>query len=131
MWKHLLCVILAFWFIYACSEKKSETEYYQTASDLYSDEAWEEAVGAYSKLLETYPNGEHTSNALFMIGFIHANYTKKFEEAEKYYNEFIEKYPDDGMVSSAKYELENLGKDINELPIFKDLQEEEKKNAEE
>ena len=131
MWKHLFCIILAFLVFYACGEKKSETEYYQSAQDLYSHEALEDAIVAYSKQLEAYPDGEHSSKALFMIGFIHANYTKKLEEAKNYYNVFIEKYPDDALVNSAKYELENLGKDINELPIFKDLEEQEKLNAEE
>ena len=126
MWKRLLGMMFVFLFLYSCSEKQSETEYLQSAYQLYTDEAYEEAIAAFAKILEDYPKGEHTSKAMFMIGFIHANYTKNYEEAKKYYNNFIEKYPDDAMVSSAKYELDNLGKDINELPIFKDLDEEEK-----
>ena len=39
----------------------------------------------------------------------------------------MEKYPEHELVSSAKYELETLGKDINELDIFKNIEEKEKK----
>jgi TolA-binding protein len=72
-------------------------------------------------VVKNYPTGKFTAQSIFLIGFIANNYTKDLEEARKYYQMFIDKYPDNELISSAKYELENLGKDVDALPIFKDL----------
>ena len=52
---------------------------------------------------------------------INANDLKNFEEAGKFYKKFIDKYPDHDLADDAQYELNNLGKDINELPMFQNI----------
>jgi TolA-binding protein len=104
-----------------CSEKKSEEEQYTIANDLYNNQEYEKAIVNFKKVIDWYPKGKFTATSIFLIGFISNNYTKDLDEAKKYYQMFIDKYPDHEMISSAKYELENLGKDIDSLPIFKDL----------
>jgi TolA-binding protein len=113
-------------FLFSCSDTKTEEEYYKLAYDQYNDEKYDESVNNFKSLLENYPDGQNSPNAMFMIGFICANHSKKLDEAKIYYNMFMEKYPKHELVSSAKYELETLGKDINELDIFKDIEKEEK-----
>ena len=65
-----------------------------------------------------------------MLGFIYANSLENLEEAKKYYSLFIEKYPNHDLADDAQYELNNLGKDINELPFFKGMEAEEKGSEE-
>jgi len=102
----------------ACETKKTELEYFQVGYDFYNDQQPEKAIENFKKLLDNYPDGEKAAGATFMIGFIYANNLENYEAARIFYNKFIEKYPDHELVSSAQYELETLGKDINELDIF-------------
>jgi outer membrane protein assembly factor BamD (BamD/ComL family) len=103
----------------ACSSKRStETEYLTAAYDQYNKGSYEEAIKNFKKIIEFYDNGQHAAKAMFMVGFINANHIKNYEEAKKYYNMFIEKYPQNELKNDAEFELQNLGKDINDLPIF-------------
>lgn len=102
-----------------CGKKLGEKEYFDMAYQHMNKEQWSEAEKNFQKILDDYPNGMYSSKALFMIGFVNANYLKNFEKARKYYSEFLEKYPNHELADDAKYELENLGKDINELPFLK------------
>ena len=122
----IIVILFTVVFMFSCSETKTEDEYYKLAHDQYNAEKYEEAIENFVSLIENYPKGANTPNTIFMIGFIYANHLKDFENAKKYYNLFLEKYPEHELVSSAKYELETLGKDINDLDIFKNIEEEEK-----
>lgn len=121
MYKHMMVYLLVLLvLVVACSKKKTEQEYFQTAYEQFNKEKYAEAVQNFEKVLEYYPQGENAPKAMFMIGFIHANNTKNYDEAKKYYTLFIEKYPQHELAASAEYELKTLGQDINQLPIFQD-----------
>ncbi|TFG98895.1 MAG: outer membrane protein assembly factor BamD [Calditrichales bacterium] len=120
----VLVALLSLSVLIGCSEKKTEAEYFQMAYDHYNKEAYPEAITNFKNILEYYPQGDNAPKATFMIGFIYANNTKDLEEAKKYYTLFIEKYPEHDLADDAKYELETLGQDINDLPMFKDTEAE-------
>jgi len=106
----------------ACSTKLSEKEYFDAGYEQYNKQNFEEALKNFKLLIDYYPDGEFASRSVFMIGFINANHVNNLDEAKEYYTLFIEKYPDDDLVASAKYELETLGKSIDELPIFQKME---------
>ena len=119
MKKCISFLIVMFIIISACGSKKStETEYLTAAYDQYNKGSYEEAIKNFKKIIEFYGNGQHAAKSMFMVGFINANHTKNYEEAKEYYNMFIEKYPQHELKNDAEFELQNLGKDINDLPIF-------------
>lgn len=130
MFKYLFSLALIFlvFNFFVCSEKKSEEEYFKTAQDFFNKEEFQSAIENYSKIIDYYPNGINSPKSLFMIAYIYANHIKNYEEAKKYYTMFIEKYPDHDLTRSAEYELETLGQDINELSIFKKIEEENAKS---
>lgn len=103
-----------------CSKEAGEKEYFDLAYQYMSKEQWKEAEQNFQKILDKYPNGVYSSKALFMVAFINANYMDNQKKARKYYTEFLEKYPKHDLADDAKYELENLGKDIDDLPFLKD-----------
>ena len=73
--------------------------------------------------MDEYPSGENRSKAIFMLGFLYANEIKDYEKAEEYYNIVLRDYPNDELNPSARFELDNLGKDIAEFDsIFQDLE---------
>jgi outer membrane protein assembly factor BamD (BamD/ComL family) len=114
--------IMTLFLIMSCSEKKTEQDYYQLANEQYGQEAYADAIENFKIILEEYPEGETTAQSTFMLGFIYANSLENLVEAKKYYTLFIEKYPNHDLADDAQYELNNLGQDINDLPIFKDIQ---------
>ena len=117
----VLVIILTSMFIIGCSTKLSEAEYYKLATEAFNKQDYKKSIENFKNIIDNYPKGQRSSEALFMLGYINANNTNNLEEAEKYYKLFIEKYPDDELTDDAEYELKHLGKDINELPIFQDI----------
>ncbi len=113
--------ILLFLAIFSCSNKVSEEEYYKAAKEAYTKENFNLAVQDFEKLVKNYPEGKRAAEASFMLGFINANDLKNLDAAKKYYTAFIKKYPNHELADDAQYELDNLGKDLNDLPIFKKL----------
>lgn len=109
--------------IISCEKKLSEMEYYQAATEAFNKQDFEKSIDNFKKIIKHYPESQRASDALFMLGYINANHTNDLDAAEKYYKKFIEKYPDSELADDAQYELDHLGKDINELPIFKDSPE--------
>ncbi|GAB4380147.1 MAG: hypothetical protein Kow0042_30050 [Calditrichia bacterium] len=116
----LLMPNLLLLFMWGCEKKLSEEEYFNLAYQYMGKEEWSEAELNFQKVLDEYPQGEYASKALFMVGFINANYLKNYEKARKYYTEFLNKYPDHDLADDAKYEINNLGKNVDELPFLKD-----------
>ena len=106
----------------SCSDSKTEKDYFDLANEQYGMEAYADAIENFKILLDKYPEGETAAKTTFMIGFINANSLKNLEEAKKYYTLFVEKYPDHDLADDAQYELNTLGQDVNDLPIFKDMQ---------
>ncbi len=115
----LLLLAVGVFLITGCGKKMGEKEYFDMAYQQMEKEQWSEAEKYFQKILDNYPEGTYASKALFMIAFVNANYLKNYERAEKYYTEFLNKYPDNELSDDAKYELEHLGKDINDLPFLK------------
>jgi len=116
-----LMLFAALLILFACSSTLTEEEYYNAAKENYSKENYAVAVENFKNLVKYYPEGKRGAEALFMLGFINANDVKDLKEAEKYYKEFIAKYPKHDLTDDAQYELQTLGKDINDLPFFKNL----------
>jgi len=106
----------------ACSKKMGEKEYYDLATQYMTKEDWKQAESYFEKIVQEYPNGIYTSKAIFMIGFINANYLKNYDKARKYYQMFIDKYPKHELADDAKYEIEHLGQNYEDLPFLKEGQ---------
>lgn len=103
----------------SCSQNLNEEDYYNNANELMSQEEWDEAEKNFQNILDKYPDGKFASNAMFMVGFINANYTNNFDKAREYYGKFLEKYPDHDLADDAEYEIEHLGKSIDDLPFLR------------
>jgi TolA-binding protein len=114
-------IFLSFILVFACSGKLTEQEYYTKAKEAYTVMKFDVAIHNFKELVQYYPDGEHSAEAMFMLGFIYANDLKQFDLAKEYYGQFVKKYPNHDLADDAKYELETLGKDINDLPMFKNL----------
>lgn len=84
-------------------EPRNETENTKKAIDLFIE------------MNKNFPDNKKGKHYLFMAAFLSSEKLKDLEQARKLYTEFINKYPDDELTSSAKYELDNLGKSPDEI----------------
>ncbi|MDZ7262494.1 MAG: tetratricopeptide repeat protein, partial [candidate division KSB1 bacterium] len=66
--------------------------------------------------------------AQFMIGYLYANEIKDLDKARSAYQVFLEKYPENELVPSVKWELDHLGKDISEIEFLVDTTKVVEKN---
>lgn len=73
------------------------------------------AIAAYQKFCSLFPDSKQTPTMLFLQGFIYANEMKDLDQARGVYESFLQKYPDHELARSARFELENLGKDPDEI----------------
>jgi len=57
-----------------------------------------------------YPDSDLAKRSLFTKAYINSNYIQSYTVAKELYNQFLSKYPDDDLVPSVKYELDELNK---------------------
>lgn len=69
-----------------------------------------EAIEGYSLYCRQYPAGKQTPLAMFLIGYLYNNELHNTDSAAAAYRRFLEKYPDSEMATSARFELNTLGK---------------------
>ena len=86
-------------------------------ADLYLNGTGEmdKAVAAFGVTAEAFPEIEFGVKSLFMMGFVQSNYLQEYDQARVSYEKFLERYPNDELVASVKFELENLGKGIEDI----------------
>ena len=80
---------------------------------------FQSAITAYRKVVELHQGSGMDANAQFLIGFIFANYINDLDNAKIEYSRFLEQYPDHNLVKDVNFELQYLGKDINQIPVLK------------
>lgn len=85
-------------------------------------ENYRKALGFYQQLIDNFPNHPKTPEALFMSGFICAEYLKDYNQASIFYKKFLKAYPDHELVTSVQAELDNLGKSPEEILREKGVQ---------
>jgi tetratricopeptide (TPR) repeat protein len=89
--------------------------YYRIAQVYLSKNDFKGSIIAYEKLLEVYPNDPGNYKPLFMIGFNYSEYLNDYEKSRPYFQKVVDEYPNCDLVVSAKFMLENMGKNPEEI----------------
>lgn len=76
---------------------------------------YDQALAIYDYVLTHPDDFSKVPTALFLKGFTYDEHLKDYDEAKKYYTEFLEKYPEDSYAESVKASLKNLGKSAEEI----------------
>jgi len=96
----------------------AESSQYRIAT-IYSNDAElkdaRRAVHSYLRFHALFPKSPRAPVALFLAGFLYNNELHSIDSARMVYQDYLQQYPDHELAASAKYELETLGKDPNEL----------------
>jgi outer membrane protein assembly factor BamD (BamD/ComL family) len=79
------------------------------------------AINEYRKVLSQFSGSGQEAHAQFMIGYIYANILKDSAKAKNEYQTFLTRFPKHDLSPSVRFELDFLGKDINEIPALKHI----------
>jgi len=105
-----------------------DKKYDRTPEELFTEAQEYAYIGMYAHAIEDYrlflkifPQSDKIANVKFLIAFTYGNNLNDLDNAKKEYKEFLEQYPDSPLKISAEFELENIGKSIEEIEMFKGL----------
>lgn len=83
------------------------------------------AIECSQRIFDQYPSSKEAPVSLFHIGYIYANDLMLYDKAKAAYEKFLQLYPEHDFAEAARFELKFMGKPVEELPIFKEGNEEE------
>lgn len=69
----------------------------------------------FNEIIKKYPDFDKISTCYFLRAFVYDDELKDYHAAEKYYKDFIDKYPHSDFVDDAQTLLNNLGKSPEEM----------------
>ena len=72
-------------------------------------------------MVNNFSGTNQEAQAQFMIGYIYANILNDNSQAELNYKNFLDRFPDHELAPSVQFELDHLGKDINEIDVLKHI----------
>lgn len=90
----VIFILLFIPFIFACSEKISEQEYFDQAQIQEQNEEYEEAVETYLAIYKSFPAGKLGDQSLFRAAIIQANILKHFEDAISTHDRLLRAFPE-------------------------------------
>ena len=73
------------------------------------------AINTYQEIIHKYKGSSFESMSQFMVGYIYANVQTDIPKAKIAYETFLQKYPEHELAPSVQFELEYLGKQINNI----------------
>ena len=96
--------------------KPLSPEYLFKASDISMNlNRPKKTIQLLDRILIEYPDYSKTPSALFLKAFVYEDQLQDYESAKKYYESFLEKYPDSEFADDAEVSVRNLGKSPEEL----------------
>ena len=94
----------------------AEASQFLVAAILQNDmHDYQEAVVAYKRYAELFPDTKQTPLAMFLTGYIYNNDLKMFDSAGAAYGRFLERFPEHEMASSARAEIQYIGRTPEEI----------------
>ena len=103
---------------YALTNPASSTspEYLFKAAEIARNlTSYHKCISLYTSLIKQYPKYEKAAVAMFLKAFILDTQFKDLPKAKAAYEEFLSKYPDNNFAKDARFLLENLGKDPEQI----------------
>ncbi len=104
-----------------------ESEYASEARFMLADgfanikNDYPKAVIEYRRIILEFPDSNLAPKAQFMIGYIYANYVKDYDKAQAASLEFREKYKENDLSEAVEFELQYLGKDLDDITELKKI----------
>jgi len=72
-------------------------------------------VNIFNRLISDYPDFNKISTCYFLRAFVYDDQLKDYVKAEKYYKDFLERFPDSEFADDAQMLMKNMGKSPEQL----------------
>lgn len=86
---------------------------------------WEEAIDLWGKIDAKFKNYQRSPEALFMQGFVAENELHDRKQAVKYYQTFIEKYPEHPLSKDAIVLIDNLKNGVSDQELIEQFEQQQ------
>ena len=106
----VLVVLLA-----GCKKGPTQVQLFEEAKKNQEQSNFAAAISSYQEIVQRFPRSPEAPQCQFMIGYLYANHLKNMDKAREAYQTFIRNYPEHELVKDAQWELDHLGKDVNEI----------------
>ncbi len=114
---------------YPDHEKAPENAYRIAEIHMNKRQDIEAAIEAFKVAADQYSKSDIGPKARFMAGFLLANNTDRLDEARKDYERFLKDYPDHELSMAVNFELENLGKPLDNIPQLQPILNDQEKES--
>jgi len=99
----------------ACKKGPTQQELFDKAKKYQEESNFQAAIDCYQEIVKRFPKSQQAPQCQFMVGYLYANHLKNLDMAKQAYQTFIRNYPEHELVKDAQWELDHLGRDVNEL----------------
>ncbi len=110
-----LLVLVLMAAIAGCAKGPTQDQLFETAKKAQEESNFPAAIQAYQDIVKRFPKSPQAAQCQFMVGYLYANHLKNMDMAKQAYQTFLRNYPEDALVKDAQWELDHLGKDVNEI----------------
>jgi outer membrane protein assembly factor BamD (BamD/ComL family) len=110
-----LLVLVLMVAIAGCAKGPTQEQLFEKAKKAQEESNFQAAIDAYQDIVKRFPKSPQAAQCQFMVGYLYANHVKNMDMAKQAYQTFLRNYPDDALVKDAQWELDHLGKDVNEI----------------
>lgn len=86
---------------------------------------WDEAISLWGKIDAKFKNYQRSPEALFMQGFVAENELHDRKQAVRYYQIFIEKYPQHPLSKDASALIDNLKKGVSDQELIEQFEQQQ------
>jgi outer membrane protein assembly factor BamD (BamD/ComL family) len=111
----LVLVLMMVVAVAACKRGPTQEELFEKAKKAQEESNYTGAIEAYQLIVDRFPKSTEAPQCQFMIGYLYANHLKNVDMAKKAYQLFIKNYPEHELIKDAQWELDHLGKDVNQI----------------
>ncbi|GAB4188553.1 MAG: hypothetical protein Kow00108_25120 [Calditrichia bacterium] len=120
----ILVAMVTIVFVLNCkNEVKNKAYYFQQANHYASQKQFKKAIEYFEKVINDFDGPAYRARSIFMVGYIYANEINdqpgSLEKAKEYYEMFLKEFPSHELAESVRMEIQNLGKDPNEIILQK------------
>jgi outer membrane protein assembly factor BamD (BamD/ComL family) len=99
----------------ACKRGPTQDELMEKARKFQEESNFQAAIDCYQDIVKRFPKSQQAPQCQFMVGYLYANHLKNIEQAKDAYRMFIRNYPEHELIKDAQWELDHLGKDVNDI----------------
>ena len=99
----------------ACKKGPTQDELFEKAKKAQEESNFTTAIDSYQEIVKRFPKSPRAPQCQFMVGYLYANHLKNMDMARQAYQAFIHNYPENDLVKDAQWELDHLGKDVNQI----------------